>query len=136
MRTRNTGGATHALNALLGAKPECTCSAKDMTFGRCCKLAARDRAYALLLRVYSTHCGVSDGRFDGAPEGEIEAGAFPGFGEFVAGFRLGIAEAIAAIEESQPPHTTPWDCVSAVRRKLMPGAENHQQRSAIQAREE
>ena len=123
MSDENQCGTNVRLNELLGGKPdECTCSAKDMTFGQCCKLKDRDKAYALLLRVYAEHCGVSDGRFDSVPEEEIEYSAFPGFGEFVAGFRLGIAEAIKAIEESQPPETTPWDCVDAVRRKLTPNA--------------
>lgn len=108
------------LNELLCGKPdECTCSAKDMTFGQCCKLKDLDKDYALLLRVYAEHCGVSDGRFDSIPEDEIERSAFPGFGEFVAGFRLGIAEAIKAIEESQPPETTPLDCVDAERYRLL-----------------
>ena len=120
MKHETDNGANVALNELLGDKPECTCSANEMTFGRCCKLKERDKAYALLLRIYSQHCGVSDGRFDNVSEGEIERSAFPGFGDFVAGFCLGIAESIKAIEESQPPETTPWDCVDAVRRKLTP----------------
>lgn len=30
---------------------------------------------------------------------------------------LAIKEAICAIEESQPPETTPWNCVDAIRKK-------------------
>lgn len=31
--------------------------------------------------------------------------------------RRAIEEAITAIEESQPPETTPWSCVDAIRKK-------------------
>lgn len=108
------------LNELLGPKPECTCSAQNMTFTRCCKMKERDKAYALLLKIYSDYCGITDGRFDGVPESDIEQAVYPSFNDFVAGFSRGIEEAIRVINASQPPETTPWDCADAIRRKLTP----------------
>lgn len=38
--------------------------------------------------------------------------------DFRRGFVAGADAAIKAIEASQPPDTTPWDCVDAVRKRL------------------
>lgn len=110
------------LNDQLGAKPECTCAAKDMAFGRCCKLGASDGAFRRMVAAYEERCGVKPGKFVGMTESELERMAYAGFSDFAAAWRIAIGDAIKAIEESQPPDTTPCDCVNAVRRKLTPNS--------------
>lgn len=71
-----------------------------------------------LIRAYAEDCGWSV-EFIRASLNEMPNGqGLVRWDDFRRGFSAGANAAIEAIEASQPPDTTPWDCVDSVRKKL------------------